>query len=246
MTVPDRHLPDGRLAIYRHPWMVRLTHWINVLCLLLLLPSGLQILNAHPALYWGQASDFAHPWLTLATEGEHAAPSWLTLPGWQDLAAGRRWHFFFAWLLVLNGLTYLIYCIASGRLRHLLIPQRSQLAHIGQTFRDHLRLRFPPQEMARGYNVLQQLSYLTVILGLLPLMVLTGLAMSPAIDARLHLLTALLGGRQSARTLHFLTAMLLTLFFLVHITLVLLAGPLRELRAMLSGWLILKLPREGS
>jgi thiosulfate reductase cytochrome b subunit len=246
MKVTERRLPDGRLALYRHPLAVRLTHWINALCLLVLLPSGLQILNAHPALYWGQASDFAHPWLTLASEGEHAAPAWLTLPGWQDLAAGRRWHFFFAWLLVINGLGYLAYCVASGRLRRLLTPDRTQLSGIGQSLWDHLRLKFPAQELARGYNVLQQLSYLAVILVLLPLMVLTGLTLSPGVDAWLHFLPALFGGRQSARTLHFLTAALLAGFFFIHIAAVLLAGPVRELRSMVSGWLVLRLPREGA
>jgi thiosulfate reductase cytochrome b subunit len=234
-----------RLALYRHPLPVRLTHWVNALCLLVLLPSGLQILNAHPALYWGQTSDFAHPWLALAADGEHAAPPWLTLPGWQDLAAGRRWHFFFAWVFVVNGLAYLTYCLGSGRLRRLLVPRDGQLKRIGHTLMDHLHFRFPAEELARGYNVLQQLSYLVVILVLLPLMVLTGLTMSPGVDAWLHFLPALLGGRQSARTLHFLTAMLLILFFLIHILAVLLAGPVREIRSMISGWLIIKTPTEG-
>jgi thiosulfate reductase cytochrome b subunit len=244
MNVTERRLPDGWLALYRHPLPVRLTHWLNALCLFVLLPSGLQILNAHPALYWGQTSNFGQPWLALAPEGQHAAPSWLTLPGWQDLAAGRRWHFFFAWVLVVNGLAYLIYCAGSGRLRRLLLPRRGQLEHIGRSLLDHLNLRFPAAELARGYNVLQQLSYLAVILVLLPLMVLTGLTMSPGVDAWLNL-PALLGGRQSARTLHFLAAALLTLFFLIHILAVLMAGPVREMRSMISGWLVIKAPTEG-
>jgi thiosulfate reductase cytochrome b subunit len=246
MKLKERTLRDGRLALYRHPLPVRLAHWINALCLLVLLPSGLQILNAHPALYWGQTSDFDRPWLSLASGEQHAFPGWLTLPGWQDLAAGRRWHFFFAWVLVINGLLYVTYCASSGRLRRLLLPGSAQLAGIGRSLADHLRLRFPPEELARGYNVLQQLSYLVVIFGLLPLMILTGLTMSPGIDAWLHFLPSLLGGRQSARTLHFMGAALLTAFFFIHLAAVVMAGPLREIRSMVSGWLVIKTPREGA
>jgi thiosulfate reductase cytochrome b subunit len=246
MKVTQRALGGGRLAIYRHPWAVRLTHWVNALCLLVLLASGLQILNAHPALYWGEASFFDRPWITFGAGNERAFPQWLTLPSWQDLAAGRRWHFFFAWAFVANGLTYLVYAFASGRLRRLLLPSRTQLENVGRSIIDHLRLRFPDQEQARGYNVLQQLSYLAVVFGLLPLMWLTGLTMSPGMDARLHFLVTLFGGRQSARTLHFLTATLLTLFFVIHLAAVVAAGPLREMRSMLTGWLVIKAPREGS
>jgi thiosulfate reductase cytochrome b subunit len=246
MKITQRTLPGGRLGLYRHPLLIRLTHWINALCLLVLLTSGLQILNAHPALYWGNASAFDRPWLAFRFSGEHAFPSWLTLPSWQDLAAGRRWHFFFAWAFVVNGLTYLIYALASGRVGRLLLPTRMQLAHIGRSIADHLRLRFPAEEEVRGYNVLQQLSYLSVVFVLLPLMLLTGLTMSPGMDARLHFLLALFGGRQSARTLHFLTATLLTLFFFIHIAAVLAAGPLREIRSMLTGWFVVKSPPEGS
>lgn len=244
MKIRQRTLPGGRLALYRHPVVVRVTHWLNALCLLVLLTSGLQILNAHPALYWGQVSTFSRPWIALSSGGGHAFPPWLTLPSWQDLAAGRRWHFFFAWIFVLNGLTYLVYALISGRVRELLLPSRVQLSHIGKSIVDHLRLRFADEE--RGYNVLQQLSYLAVVFLLLPLMVLTGLTMSPGMDARLHFLLALFGGRQSARTLHFLTAMLITLFFFIHIAAVIAAGPLREMRSMLTGWFVTKAPREGT
>jgi thiosulfate reductase cytochrome b subunit len=246
MKITQRTLPGGRLALYRHPLVIRLTHWVNALCLLVLLTSGLQILNAHPYLYWGNASAFDRPWLALGFGGEHGFPPWITLPSWQDLASGRRWHFFFAWIFVLNGLAYLVYALASGRVGRLLLPSRNQLAHIGRSIVEHLRLRFPSEELARGYNVLQQLSYLAVVFVLLPLMLLTGLTMSPGMDARLHFLLELFGGRQSARTLHFLTATLLTLFFCIHIAAVLAAGPLRELRSMLTGWFVIKSPPEGS
>jgi thiosulfate reductase cytochrome b subunit len=238
MTVADRTLGQGRVAIYRHPLAVRITHWINALCLLVLLLSGLQILNAHPALYWGNASTFSNPFITF--QSAPAFPPWATLPGWQDLAGGRRWHFFFAWLFVLNGLLYVVYALTSRRVDKVLAPTAEQLRHIGGSIREHLRLRFPHDEEARHYNVLQKLSYLVVLFGLLPLMVATGLTMSPGMDARLHFLVEVFGGRQSARTLHFLTASTLVLFFVVHIVAVVAAGPVTELRSIITGWFVIR------
>ena len=270
----DRPLKDGRLLIFRHTLLVRATHWVNVLSLGVLLFSGLQILCAHPAFYWGDVARFAHPFAAITTttadNGDtHAAlevagvhlnttgllgvskgadgqmqtrafPHWMTLPGELDLGAGRRWHFFFAWLFALNGALYLAQGLISRRLPREMVPTRDQLAHVGSSLLEHLRLRFPHGEEARHYNVLQKLAYLPVVFGLLPLMVLTGLSMSPAIDARFHLLTILLGGRQSARTLHFLSASGLALFALVHVAMVFAAGPINELRSMITGWFVLK------
>lgn len=142
--VPQRYYP-------RHARLVRLTHWITAFCFMLLLMSGLQIFNAHPALYVGNSSDFGHPLLSL-----HPFPSWITLPSYQDLATGRRWHFFFAWALVVNGLVYLIWGFASSHFRRDLLPRRVELRHIGREVVEHLRLRFPRGEAARRYNVLQQ------------------------------------------------------------------------------------------
>jgi thiosulfate reductase cytochrome b subunit len=209
-----------------------------------LLMSGLQILNAHPALYWGEASTFGSPFIAFGSGQSAAFPAWITLPGWRDLAQGRRWHFFFAWLFVLNGLAYFIYILVSGRVRRVLAPTREQVRHIGHSITEHLRLRFPHGEAARQYNVLQKLTYLAVLFGLLPLMVITGLTMSPGMDARLHFLTAVFGGRQSARTIHFFTASAIVLFFLVHILAVLAAGPLTEMRSIVTGWFVIR-PRKG-
>ena len=244
--VADRSLGDGRVAVYRHPLIVRVTHWVNALCVLLLLMSGLQILNAHPGLYWGETSRFAHPLIVFGSGEAPAFPTWITLPDWQDLASGRRWHFFFAWLFVANGFIYAVYALVSGRIRWTLLPSASQLRHIGHSLIEHLRLRFPHGDEARQYNVLQKLLYLAVLFGLLPLMVLTGLTMSPGMDARLHLLTALFGGRQSARTVHFVTATALVLFFLIHILAVLAAGPLTEMRSIVTGWFVIKPDRKSS
>jgi thiosulfate reductase cytochrome b subunit len=245
MNVTDRILGEGRIAIYRHPLLVRVTHWLNALCLLVLLLSGLQILNAHPALYWGNASNFSDPFIDFGSREGPAFPHWLTLPGWQDLAGGRRWHFFFAWLFVLNGLAYVLHAVLSGRVIHVLAPTMEQLRHIGGSIREHLRLHFPHGEAARQYNVLQKLSYLVVLFGLLPLMVVTGLTMSPGMDARLHFLTGIFGGRQSARTLHFFTASALVLFFVIHLIAVVAAGPLVELRSMVTGWFVIRSQRRS-
>jgi thiosulfate reductase cytochrome b subunit len=274
MPPPDRPLKGGRILIYRHPWLVRLTHWVNLASLVVMLLSGLQILCAHPAFYWGDASRFARPFaaittrltaagetrgqlsapgFTLDTTGvlgvskaadgsmsERAFPRWVTLPAELDLGAARRWHFFFAWLFALNGALYIAQGLFSRRLPREMIPTRDQIAHFGRSVLDHLRLRFPRGEAARQYNVLQKLTYAPVVFGLLPLMVLTGLSMSPAIDARFHLLTIVLCGRQSARTLHFLCASGIVLFALVHVAMVIAAGPVNELRSMITGWFAIK------
>jgi thiosulfate reductase cytochrome b subunit len=246
MTAADRLLGGGKVAVYRHPLVIRITHWVNALCLLVLLMSGLQILNAHPAFYWGDTSRFERPLFSLGSTESATFPAWTTLPGWQDLGAGRRWHFFFAWIFVINGLTYAIYTLASGRLRRNLVPTRDQLHHVGRSLLDHLKLRFPHGEAARRYNVLQMSAYLAVLFALLPLMVLTGLTMSPGIDARLHFLTGLFGGRQSARTIHFITAASLLLFVFIHIAAVLAAGPLNETRSIVTGWFVIKSDRGKS
>jgi len=240
MARSERQLSDGRIGLYRHPLPVRLTHWVNALCLLVLLMSGLQILNAHPALYWGDISTFGRPLLWFGSGQGLAFAGWMTIPGWQDLAGGRRWHFFFAWVFVVNGGLYVLYALLSGRIHRVLAPDRAQLRNIGRSVTDHLRLRFPHGEEARRYNVLQKLSYLGVLFVLLPLMVLTGLTMSPAIDARWHFITAFFGGRQSARTLHFLTAMTLVAFFVIHILAILASGPLNEMRSIITGWFVIK------
>ncbi len=232
-------LRGGRRAVYRHPLAVRVWHWINALCLLVLLVSGLQIFNAHPALYWGKASTFGKPWLALGTGDAPAFPPWITLPPWQDLAGGRHWHFFFAWIFAVNGGLYVLYAIAGRRVRRVLLPTRAELASLGRSLADHLRLRFPRGEAAREYNPLQKLAYLAVIFGLLPLMLASGLTMSPGLDARFHFLTVLFGGRQSARTVHFLTAWTIVAFFLIHMLAVLAAGPLNEMRAIITGWFVI-------
>jgi thiosulfate reductase cytochrome b subunit len=219
------------LLYQRHTLPIRLTHWINVLALTLLLMSGLQIFNAHPSLYWGHSSYTAAGPL-LETGG---FPSWTTLPSSQWLAMGRRWHLFFAWLFVINGAAYVSYAIASRHLMRDLAVTGTDWRSIGRSFLDHLRLHHPSGVAAKHYNVLQKLSYLLVIFGLLPLMVVTGMAMSPWLDSLLPGWVGLFGGRQSARTLHFAAALLLVLFVLVHVFEVVVTGFWNNLRSMITG-----------
>lgn len=164
-------------------------------------------------------------------------PEWLTIPSYQDLATGRRWHFFFAWLFVVNGVLYLLYGLWAGHFRRDLAPRAEELtpSHLAHEIADHARLRFPKGEAARHYNVLQKLTYCVVIFVLLPLMLLTGLTMSPAFDALVPFLLDVFGGRQSARTIHFITASLLVAFVVVHIAMVLLSGVFNNLRSMITG-----------
>jgi thiosulfate reductase cytochrome b subunit len=164
-------------------------------------------------------------------------PAWLTIPSARFLALGRRWHFFFAWLFAVNGAVYIASAVLSGHLRRDLAPTLGELKprHLLLEIWNHIRLRFPKGEDARRYNVLQKGAYLGVVLGLLPLMVLTGMTMSPMLDAAFPFLLDLFGGRQSARSIHFITASLIVLFFAVHILMVLLAGPWNEVRSMITG-----------
>ena len=216
----------------RHSLPVRIMHWINVIAVLTLLMSGLQIFNAHPALYWGASSYTGHgPFFTLPQR----FPGWVTLPDVQWLAMGRRWHLFFAWVLVVNGVAYIAYSIASGHAKRDLVPTRSDWRSIGRSVVDHLRLRHPTGAEARRYNVLQRLAYLAVIFGVFPFLVLMGLGLSPRLDAAWPALVDAFGGRQSVRALHFIAASVLVLFVLVHLIEVVLSGPYNQVRSMITG-----------
>jgi len=173
-----------------------------------------------------------------------AFPWWATIPSGYSLAMARRWHLLFAWLLVVPGLIFWIASFLNRHVQRDLAPKRSELAprHIWRDIKDHARLRFPRGAAARDYNILQKASYLGVLFVLLPLMVLTGLAMSPAMNAAWPWLLDLFGGRQSARSIHFIVAMLLLAFIIVHLVMVVLAGPLNEVRSMITGRY--RLPKE--
>jgi thiosulfate reductase cytochrome b subunit len=162
-------------------------------------------------------------------------PAWATLPSVQWLAMGRLWHLFFAWFFVINGVAFATYAWWSGHFRKDLLPKPEDLKHLPQEIVDHARLRFPKGEAAKHYNVLQKLTYFLVIFGLGPLVVLTGLSMSPSVDSAFHFLPALFGGRQSARTIHFLCAFSFVGFFIIHIVMVILSGTWNNIRSMITG-----------
>jgi thiosulfate reductase cytochrome b subunit len=265
--------PAAREVMYRHSAVVRVTHWINALCLALLLMSGLRIFNYHPALYWGNYGYRGVPsfisigsiedsesneltgitrvgdWRFVTTgvlgvsadpDGDPAAmafPNWITLPGGPGLALARDWHFALAWLFAANGAVYLLFGLLSGHFRRDLAPAAGELRprHILAQLWDHIRLRTSRGQAARRYNVLQKFAYIAVIFVLLPVMVLTGLTMSPAVTAAAPVLFDIFGGRQSARTIHFLAANLLVLFVLVHVVEVVISGAFNGMRAMITG-----------
>ena len=242
----SRALSSG-YPYYRHSAPVRMMHWSNAVLLAILLMSGLNIFNAHPALYWGKSSYRGVPPLLEIrgqenNEGEISGltrilghdfdttgflgasrnpageltirgfPSWLTIPDQQWLAMARRWHFFFAWLLVLNGITFVTHSIVSGHLHRDLLPTGQDWRSIGRSVIDHLHFRHATGEAAKHYNILQKFAYLGVIFFLLPLMILMGLGMSPALDALYSGWVDIFFGRQFVRTIHFVVAWALVLF----------------------------------
>jgi thiosulfate reductase cytochrome b subunit len=173
-----------------------------------------------------------------------AFPSWATIPSNYNLALARRWHLTFAWLLALGIAGYGAWSLVNGHLRRDLLPERRELApsHLWREVTHHATLNFPKGAMAARYNVLQKLSYVSVIVVAIPIMVLTGLTMSPSMVASWPWLLDVFGGRQSARSIHFVVATLLVLFVIVHLVMVVLAGPFNEVRSMITGWF--RLPKE--
>ena len=166
-----------------------------------------------------------------------AYPAWATFPSYRDLATARNWHFFFAWVLIVNALVYLGHGLASGHIRKDLLPRPRELtpANIGHDIVSHARLKFPRGEAARRYHILQKLAYGGVVFVLVPLVIFTGLGMSPGINAAWPWLLEVFGGRASARSLHFVAMNLIVLFIIVHLLMVVLAGPYNELRSMITG-----------
>ena len=223
----------------RHTAFVRVTHWLTVICFLALLITGAEIVISHPRFYWGETGNVnTRPLFTI-----HIPSSRDTVPtgygyvmpdqnGWS-----RYLHFQTAWVLVLTGLIYLIAGLWTGHLRKNLIPEPGKRAWRAYWERIAQYLRRAPPDAAetRSYNVLQRTAYLIVIFLLFPLIIWTGLALSPAFDSAFPAAVNLLGGRQSARTLHFFVSGALLLFLLVHITMVALSGFRSRMRAMITG-----------
>jgi thiosulfate reductase cytochrome b subunit len=220
------HLPQ----VPRHPLFVRVTHWINAASFLALVLSGLAILLAYPRLHWGETGTVGTPAIIN-----------LPLPFVLDLGIrgpGRSLHFMAAWISLFTGLTYAISGLWSGHFRREFCPKKSALRFeaVRKVTLDHLRLRRPTEEKFASYNLLQQLSYIAVVFVLYPFMFVTGLAMSPAFTSVFPCVVKVFGGFQSARTLHFFAASFLVMFLFVHIFMVILAGFVRGVRAMITGY----------
>ena len=223
----------------RHSAVVRVTHWITTLAFLALLVSGVEILISHPRFYWGEAGNVLTPPLfklpipasraTVPTGYGYVLPD---QNGWS-----RYLHFQSAWVAVLTGLLYVVFGLFNGHFRRNLFPARADLSWQGLStvIARHLRFRPASEEDAWSYNVLQRLTYLFVIFVLFPLVIWTGLAMSPAIASAFPAAVTVLGGQQSARTIHFFVSVFLVLFLLVHVVMVCLAGFRNRMRAMITG-----------
>jgi len=258
--------------VYRHNRITRLTHWVNALALLILFMSGLQIFNAYPHLHWGSKAEPDEALFSIYAANEdgeirgytqflawrfdttgllgvqntemgpfpRAFPSWTTIPGYFWLAGGRRWHFFFAWLFALNGLLYLLYNIINGHLgKFILVP--GDLPKLLPMLLYYLRLRREsPQE--GEYNPLQKAAYTSVFFVLTPLIFLSGFALSPQLNVAFNWMPAMFGGRQSARTVHFLLTFLFAFFTLGHVVMVMTTGLINNMRSMITGWYVEKLP----
>ena len=223
----------------RHSALVRVTHWITTLCFLALLLSGVEIVVSHPRFYWGEAGNINTPTLFKipipASRSSVPTGYGYVLPdqnGWS-----RYLHFQAAWVAVLTGLLYVISSLFSGHLRRNLLPGGADLSwrSFSTAIADHLRFKPPSEEETWSYNLLQRLTYLLVIFILFPLVIWTGLAMSPAIASVFPGAVSVLGGQQSARTLHFFVTVFLVFFLLIHILMIGLTGFRNRMRAMITG-----------
>ncbi|WEJ59499.1 cytochrome b/b6 domain-containing protein [Devosia sp. FJ2-5-3] len=259
--------PKSGPLVYRQSIWTRITHWVWAICLFFLLLSGLQIFNAHPALYLGNESGFEYDNTVfrigaintpegprgqttilgnnfdttgvLGMSGSAERPQYVgfpgavTIPSFRDLATGRVVHFFFGWLLVAALFIWFLASAINGHLRRDIVPKGADLKALPADALNHARLRL---HHGRSYGPVQKLSYFIVFFVLFPLIVLTGLTMSPGMDAAWPWLLDVFGGRQTARTIHFIVMALLVLFFIVHLVMVVLAGPFNEMRSMITGW----------
>lgn len=221
---PPHKLPG---EILRHKLSVRISHWLNSAAFIVLLVSGIGIVLAHPQFYWGETGYFGmEPWLKLWFEPDLTHTSW-----------GRNLHFLFAWVFVVNGAIYILTGLLSGHFQQKILPTWQQLrpTNVLAELSARLRLRRHNAQELENYNLLQKFTYLVVIFVLCPLMLLSGLAMSPGFVTALPELTDLFGGRQSGRSIHFICASLLALFLVIHLIEVALAGAGKLLRSMITG-----------
>jgi len=223
----------------RHAALVRVTHWITTLCFLALLVSGVEVVISHPRFYWGETgNDLTTPLFRIPIPSSRTlVPTGYgyVMPdqnGWS-----RALHFEAAWVLVLTGLLYTISLLVTGHLRKDLLPAKADLSWrvFSREIADHLQFKRPSEAEAWSYNLLQRLSYLFVIFVLFPLVIWSGLAMSLAFVSAFPASVTLLGGEQSARTIHFFVSVFLVLFLLVHVVMVSLAGFGSRVGTMITG-----------
>jgi thiosulfate reductase cytochrome b subunit len=223
----------------RHTALVRVTHWITVISFFALLITGAEIVISHPRFYWGETGNSGTAVLfkipipasrdTVPTGYGYVMPD---ENGWS-----RYLHFEAAWVLVLTGLIYVVAGVFSAHFRKHLFPPPAERkwGAFREVFMKYLRRAPPDEAEGHSYNVVQRIAYLSVIFVLAPLVIWTGLALSPAFDSAVPATVNLLGGRQSARTLHFFVSGLLVAFLFVHITMIVLAGFRNRMRAMITG-----------
>jgi len=223
----------------RHSGWVRATHWILTLCFFALLVSGIEILISHPRFYWGETGNvLTTPLFQIPIPSSRSmVPTGYgyVMPdqnGWS-----RYLHFEAAWALVLTGLLYGIFILVSGHLRKNLLPGKGDVSWrvLSTEIVNHLRFKRPSEAEAWSYNVLQRFAYLLVIFVMVPLVIWSGLAMSLAFVSAFPASVTLLGGQQSARTIHFFVSVALVLFLVVHVVMIFLAGFKSRMRAMITG-----------
>jgi len=223
----------------RHSALVRVTHWLTVISFVALLVTGLEIVISHPRFYWGETGNVnMKPLFTIPiASSRDTVPTGYgyVMPdqnGWS-----RYLHFESAWVLVLTGLVYGIASLLNGHFRRDLVPERGErsLGAHWERLRQYLRRRPPRRDESESYNVLQRTTYLLVIFGLFPLVIWTGLALSPSFNAAFPWGVTLLGGRQSARTLHFFVTWALVLFLVVHVAMIAVSGFWNRMRGMTTG-----------
>lgn len=219
--------------------IVRLTHWVTALCFLALLVSGIEILISHPRFYWGETGNVLSPPLfTLPIPASRASvPTGYGFVLKDQNSWSRSLHFQSAWFVFFTALLYVAAGLVTRHFRRNLLPASADLSpgSLARAIAGHLRFQRPPPEEAWSYGLLQRIAYLTVVFGLFPLMFWTGLAMSPGFVSAFPSAVTLLGGQQSARTVHFLATLLLVGFLLVHVVMVYRAGFAARMRAMITG-----------
>src|SRR5579885_1015868 len=237
------------IASLGFPLWLRVTHYINLLFIGLLIRSGIQILAAHPRLYWTDSSNPRKAWLKLtkkkvpedklytSMDDEEPVTPVLALPGKDNLGLGRHWHFFSVIFWALNGLIYVILLFATGEWSRLIPTSWSIIPDAWHTFLTYITFHIPPASDFHPYDPLQQLAYAGVVFILAPLMILTGAAMSPSIEGRFPWYIKIFGGKQGARSIHFLVMLAFTIFVIIHTALVLIVHFTDNIRNIVFGTL---------